>query len=291
MQSNFLTEILVPLSLMFVMFGLGLSLTVKDFTRLTENPRAVILGTLGHFVVLPLIGVLCIIIFDPKPEFAVGLMLLVACGGGVVSNALTLIANGNTALSITLTSISLPASIITIPLITNSAIQYFLGESREISLPVLDTFVRLVLSLWVPIIIGMILKYYLPGFARAMDRPIRIFSMLFITALTVSIMVSEQGRLVEALLALGPITFTLNALAILFGLIVSRLIGLAYKESITIGIELGIQNSATALFVALSVLSAPEIAIPPAIYTLIAFINVGIFIVCVKNSKLFYKSA
>ncbi len=286
MQNNFLVELLVPISLMIVMFGLGLSLTLKDFTRLTKYPKAVILGSIGHFIVLPLIGVVCVYAFSLKPEFAVGLILLVSCGGGVVSNALTLIAKGDTALSITLTSISLPASIISIPLLTNYAIFYYMDGSQTISLPVIDTFVRLVVSLWIPIALGMVVNYFYPKYAKAMDRPARIFSMLFILVLMVSIIIVERERIVWALMELGPATFTLNATAILFGLAGAWLIKLNYKQSVTIGVELGIQNSATALFVSLSILSNPTIAIPAAVYSLIAFINVAILIL-ILNSGLF----
>ncbi|MGH1349366.1 MAG: bile acid:sodium symporter family protein [Methyloligellaceae bacterium] len=286
MQNNFLVELLVPVSLMIVMFGLGLSLSPKDFTRLTKYPKAVALGSIGHFILLPLIGIGCIYAFSLKPEFAVGIILLVSCGGGVVSNALTLIAKGDTALSITLTSISLPASIISIPLLTNCAILYYMGTTQNFSLPVIDTFVRLVVSLWLPIALGMVVKHFYPKYAEAMDRPARIFSMIFILVLMISIIIVERDRIVWALIELGPATFTLNAAAILIGLIGSRLIRLDYRQSVTIGVELGIQNSATALFVSLSILSSPTIAIPAAVYSLIAFINVAILIL-ILNSGIF----
>ncbi len=283
MQSNFITAYLIPLSLMVVMFGVGLSLTLNDFTRVTRRPLAALVGTLGHFFVLPVVGFLCVIVFHLKPEFAVGLILLVACGGGAVSNALTYIAKGDTALSITLTSISLPASIVSIPFLTNLAIGYYMPESAQtVSLPVFKTIAQLAVTLWLPIALGMMVRRYSAGFAGMMDRPVRLLSILFMFTLLVSIMYIERERLLWAFAEVGPATFLLNAVAIVFGVVVSRIVNLNFQEVTTIGIELGIQNSATAMFVALSILATPAMSIPAAVYTVIAFVNVGIFISLVR---------
>lgn len=278
MQTNFITDYMIPASLMITMFGVGIALRIKDFIPLAENPRAVALGTFGHFIVLPALGMLCIALFDLRDEMAIGTMLVVSCGAGVMSNVITLVAKADTALSVTLTSISLPASAITIPLIMYFSMGLMFGATVEIVVPFWETFLRLVTTLWIPIALGMMLSRYGQKIAISLQGPISMFSLLFMAFLVISMVVVEREHLRWALLSLGPALYALNTFAILIGVCSSRLFRLGEKRTLTIAIELGIQNSATAMFIALSILDNSLIAVPAAVYTLIAFINVALLI-------------
>ena len=154
-ESSAATDIILPLILAFMMATMGMSLTIADFKRVLVYPKAVAVGTVGQLILLPLLGFAVASLFPLSPEMAVGIMLLAACPGGVVSNVLNHLARGNTALSVTLTAVSSVATLVTIPLIVNFGLTQFMTEGSEVALPVLDSMLRLFLIILVPVSIGM----------------------------------------------------------------------------------------------------------------------------------------
>lgn len=143
MQSNFFTEILLPLALAIVMLGMELSLVPKDFQRITRDPIAVAVGTMCQVLLLPLIGVLITLIVPMQSAIAVGLIVLAVCPGEPSSNLLTYLAKGDVALSVTLTALSSTIAVFTLPIFTNLALQYFLDQSTAISLPIGKTMLQI----------------------------------------------------------------------------------------------------------------------------------------------------
>ena len=278
MESSVATDIILPLILAFMMAGMGLSLTVDDFKRVLVYPKAVAVGIVGQLVLLPLIGFAVASVFPLSPEMAVGIMLLAACPGGVVSNVLSHLARGNTALSVTLTALSSTTTLITIPLLVNFALSRFLGESEAIQLPVGRSIMTLFLITIVPISLGMLVRARAPGFADRQEKRVRILSGLLLALLVVGLMIAERAILADAILQAGPSSLALNVAAMLTGYFSARLFRLDAYQRTSITIEIGVQNSGLAIVIATTLLSMPAVAIPPAIYGLVMFLTSAVFI-------------
>ena len=157
MEGNILTEVFLPLTLAVIMLGMGLSLTVTDFKRIFIYPKAVTLGLINQLLILPLIAFALAIFFDLAPGLAVGLMILAACPGGPTSNLISHLANGDTALSITLTAFSSLITVITIPFIVNFSISYFIPGGEQPPLNIFGTVISVLAITIIPVAIGMLI--------------------------------------------------------------------------------------------------------------------------------------
>ncbi|WP_367392851.1 bile acid:sodium symporter family protein [Lewinella sp. LCG006] len=277
MQSTLLTSTILPASLFIIMIGMGLSLTLDDFRRVVRYPGAVSLGLFNQLILLPIIGLGLCHLFALTPLLAVGLLLLTACPGGATSNLISYVAKGDVALSVTLTAISSTVTIFTIPLIVHWGLAHFLGESRPIELPILETMGQIFGITALPVSIGMLVRSRNLTFAQRMERPMRIASTVIFVLILAGIVVANWQTLLDALPVLGPATLMLNLLTVGLGWGLSRIFGLNLAQSITIAIESGIQNGTLAIVVASSILYLPEMSLPAAIYTIFMFLTGGAF--------------
>jgi BASS family bile acid:Na+ symporter len=263
-----MSAILFPAALAFIMFGLGLELTVADFTRLARMPRPVLVGLLGHMFILPLVALAMIGLFPMPAAFALGLMVVAACPGGAVSNLWTYQARGDVALAVTLTALSAAVAVVWVPLLLNLSVTHLLGESADIRMPVGPTMVHIAMLTVLPVSLGMSVRRLAPGFAQRMDRPVRILSLLFLALIVVAILVRGRGELGHLLATAGPPVLLYNFLVMAIGLLLARLARLTPKQTITIPIEVGIQNviMAATLATAPQFLGRPEAGLVPSIY-------------------------
>ena len=278
MEASLLTELFLPLALGIIMLGMGLSLSVADFKRVALFPKAAFIGLVNQLIFLPLFAIGLMMIWpDLKPEFAVGIILLAACPGGATSNLLAYLAKCDAALSITLTAISSLVTIITIPFIVNFAMEHFIGEGEYIALPVFRTMVQIMVITVIPVGLGMIIKGRNPNIAIRMERPFKIASAIFIIVIILGAILKDRENIVPFFIQSGLPAFVLNISSLLVGFASSRLLGLSFKQSSTISLESGIQNGTLAIAIATSatLLNNPEIAVPPAVYSLIMFITGG----------------
>ena len=157
--TTIITQIFLPISLAIIMFGMGLTLVVNDFTRLFTYPKEVIIGLCNQLVFLPLIGFLIILLFDLNSSMAIGIMILSLCPGGPTSNLITQVARGNIGLSVTLTALASLITVFTIPIILSKAITYFTGETDiVIELPILQTMIQILVITVIPVSIGMLIR-------------------------------------------------------------------------------------------------------------------------------------
>ncbi|QHV00048.1 bile acid:sodium symporter family protein [Synechocystis sp. CACIAM 05] len=286
MESNFLTTIFLPLALFLIMFGMGLGLTTKDFNRIWLEPKAVAIGLIAQLVMLPMVGFGLSSLFSLSPELAVGLMILAACPGGSTSNVITYLLKGNVALSITLTAISSLVTIITIPLVVNLAANYFMGEQFALQLPFLKTVLQIAVITIIPVSLGMIFHHFLPKIAMVMEKNVKWLSLFFLGIIIVAILVKERENLADFFLQVGGVTVTLNLLTMGLGYGIAILAGLGLAERKSITIEVGIQNGTLAIAIATTLLNAPIMAIPAAIYSVVMFLTSSIFAGLLK-AKLF----
>lgn len=271
MNSSFLTQILLPLSLFIIMMGMGLSLQLKDFKRVVVFPKAVLLGTIGQLIVLPLLGFVVAYFMASSALIAVGIMLIAACPGGTSSNLITHLAKGDTALSITLTAISSLVTVITIPLIVAFSMDYFLADAQQFELPVLKTIVTLIMITLLPVSLGMLIRHFAADFAIRQEPRVNVFSGLFLVFLVVAIVVQQWQEVKAGFATTGLSTLTLNVSSMILGYVVAKLFLLNDRQSTSITIEIGVQNGTMAILIATTLLNSPTLAIPAAIYSLAMF--------------------
>lgn len=274
MKESMLTSVVLPLSLFIIMLGMGLSLVVADFTRVFGRPRAFGIGMLNQLILLPLLAFAIAWAYSLSPEFAVGLVLVAACPGGVTSNLITHVSRGDTALSISLTAINSFVTVFSIPLIVGYALDLYLSGGT-IQLPILETMAKIFGITVLPVSIGMMIRGRAPAFAQTMERPVRLASTVLFVLIVVGIIVANWQLLKDNLPNMLAMLLTLNLATMGLGFAMSRLTGLNLREAITITIESGIQNGTLAIVIATSILKRGDIALPGAAYGMIMFISGG----------------
>jgi len=290
METNFITELLLPLSLGIIMLGMGLSLVPNDFKRIALYPKAAAIGIVNQIIILPLIGFLLLMLIPMRnPELAVGIMILAACPGGPTSNLISHISRGDTALSITLTAISSMAVVFTIPLIVNLAMRHFLQAGEYVPLPIFDTMIKVIIITLVPVGIGMLIRSKAPKFSDKMNRPVKVMSGILLIVIILAAILNDKENFFNFFAQAGPVALALNVAMLLVGYFSARIFSLKISQSITISIESGIQNGTLGIAFAATLLHNPTMTISPAIYSLIMFGTAGLIIAWmnlkVKGSK------
>ncbi|MBD2100385.1 bile acid:sodium symporter family protein [Leptolyngbya sp. FACHB-261] len=273
MQSNLFTSVLLPLALAIVMLGMGLSLVPEDFKRITRYPKAVAVGTVCQVLLLPLIGSLITLVVPMQPEIAVGLLVLAVCPGGPSSNLITYLAKGDVALSVTLTAVSSIITVFTIPLFTNLALQYFLGKSAALALPIGTTILQIFLITLLPTAIGMAIRHQFPDTARRLEKQMSRLAVGLLALIIVLLLVREGSKLPGFLVQVGVGALLLNLLATLAGFLAGKLFRLPLAQQICIAIEVGIQNGTLALAITAGLLNNPDMAVPAAVYSLLMYVT------------------
>lgn len=285
METNYLTEILLPISLGIIMLGMGLSLTTDDFKRILVYPKAVGIGLVNQLLLLPVIGFVLLKLFPMEtPELAVGIMILAACPGGATSNLISHISKGDTALSITLTAISSLVAVITIPLIVNFGLSHFMAKDSYVPLPVFDTIIKVLIITVIPVVIGMLIRKKSVFFADKMDKPVKYLSAVILFLIIAAAILKEKENFVHFFAQAGPVSLALNIATLALGFFSAKLFSLNRAQSITVSIESGIQNGTLGIAVAATLLKNPAMTVPPAIYSLIMFMTAGV-IIAWANSK------
>jgi BASS family bile acid:Na+ symporter len=277
------TDKLLPLALACIMFVLGLGLTVADFSRVFRQPRAIAAGLLSQMFVLPLIGFVVARMFGLTAEMAVGLMLLAACPGGASAGLITKLAQGETALSISLTAITSVLVVLSVPLIVDFALWHFTGVGVAVSLPVLDVVRGVFVITTVPVALGMLLRHRRPAFtARIEPMAGRLATGLFV-AIVVATFVSQRQSLIDHFASTGPAALVLCILTMASGFGIGALARVDRRGRIAIAVESGLQNAALAIFIAVSVLKIPAMAVPGVIYALLMNVCALAFIGLVRQ--------
>ncbi len=281
---NIVTDVILPLALAFIMFALGLGLTGSDFIRVLKQPRDFFVGAFSQIIALPIIAFIIVKLWPVSPELAIGVMIIAAAPGGVTSNLLTSFAKGDVALSISLTAIISLLCIFTIPFIILTSAK-FLGQSNiteNISLLSMSRDMFLIVT--VPVILGMLLKRFVSGFASKFE-PLakKISAVLFVVVLLGAIM-AEKENITYYFAQAGLITLVLNVIMMVLAYYIAQMLatGSAQKKCITI--ECGLQNGTLAIFVATSIFGGGMYVIPAATYSLIMFGTSLIFVYLVRKT-------
>lgn len=275
MEESIFLDVVLPLSLIIIMIGLGMSLTLRDFKRVAVYPKAAFVGLGNQLILLPLVGFGLTYAFGLSPVWAVGVMLIAACPGGATSNMITFVSRGDTALSITLTAVSSAVTVVTIPLILTLSITHFGVDAETIKSPVGEIVLQIVAITAVPVTIGLLIRRFKPDFADRMESPVRILSALIFVMVLAAVIYDQRAVLVDYFFELCWVTGALNVATMSLGFITARIASLNMKQSVTISIESGIQNGTLAIVIAMSILGSGDIAIPAGVYSLLMFVSGG----------------
>ena len=280
MESSIITTLFLPVALAIIMLGMGMSLEPADFRRVGQQPKAALIGLGGQLLVLPAVGFLLASVLPfSAATFAVGLIILAASPGGATSNLFTLLARGDVPLSISLTAVSSVIAVFTLPFWVNVALATFMGDAAQVRLPILSSILQIIAITLVPVAIGMWLQRRFPGAAARSEPPVRVFSGVLLAIVVIGALVRERDIVLGGFAEVGLAALLLNVSTMAIGWLASAAAGLRLAQRITIAIEIGIQNGTLAIAIASSplMLNDPEMALTPAIYSLIMFATAGAF--------------
>jgi BASS family bile acid:Na+ symporter len=282
MTDSFSTQVILPLVLALIMFGMGLNLTKQDFLELGKEPKSVVVGLLGQLLILPLLAYGIAIFFDLAEHLAVGIMILAACPGGSSSNILSQLARGNLALSVSLTAVTTLICVVTTPLIIRFAIEQFNDTTTE-SFSLLSTTLGLIFITLIPVLIGISIRNKFADFAIRSEPFFRHLSSAFLVIMIAVISYQERENLLEYFVLVSEAAFSLNLLAISTGLLLGVIFKLVKQDCITLGIEVGVQNSTMAILISITFLGRPDYAIAAAVYGLVMYLGAGLLIFGAKR--------
>ena len=277
-----IAKTIAPVCLAIIMFGLGLGLTLADFKRVITIPRDFIIGFLGQVIILPIIAFILIHIISMPPEIALGVMVIAAAPGGVTSNILTKFANGDVALSVTLTAVVSLLSVITVPLIVYNSASFLSFEiTKEISM--INIAVKMFFVVTVPVIFGMIVRSFMTDFIVSKTLLIQRLSVILFLVVFISIWVEEWDRIISFITRAGLVAFILNITMIFIGYFMAKFLASGLGQRKCISLECGLQNGTLAVFVATQLFDDIVFMVPTAAYALIMFVTSIIFVLIVRK--------
>ena len=274
---------IAPIALALIMLALGLGLTGQDFLRVVKQPKDFLVGLICQLILLPIIAFLLLKIFNLPLEIALGVMIIAAAPGGVTSNVLTKFANGDVALSISLTAIISLISIISVPFIVfKSAELLEVAEiSKEISMIGISMKMFLVVTL--PVIIGMLIRKFAANFVMSKSQLIERISVLLFVIVFAAIWVEEWENIMGYIKQAGLITLVLNIVMMFIGYYVAKFLASGVSQRKSISLECGLQNGTLAVFVASQLFSDIAYLIPTATYAIVMFITSIIYVFIVRK--------
>jgi bile acid:Na+ symporter, BASS family len=265
-----LTTVGLPLALAIIMFGLGLDLTIGDFKRVGRAPKAVAVALACQILLLPAICFGLVVLFDLPALLGIGMLLLAASPGGTTANLFSHLFRGDVALNITLTAINTVIAVVTLPVITGLAIAYY-DRQDDVSMPLVEI-VKVFALILLPVGIGMLVNARATGFARRMDKPVRIGSAVILAILVLGILLDQRENVGDYLADVGLVTALFCAISLVVGYYVPKAFGVTGPQAIASSMEVGVHNATLAIFVAVEVLDEVEISVPAAVYSLVMFL-------------------
>lgn len=265
-----ITVIGLPIALGIIMFGLGLSLTPGDFARVGRRPKAVTVALACQLFLLPAICFGLVLLFRLPPVLAVGMMLLAASPGGTTANLYSHLFRGDVALNVSLTAINSVIAVVTLPILVNLSMGWFQPGGGQVGLQLTKT-IEVFMIVLGPVALGMLVRGLKPSFAAAMDKPVRIASVVILTLVIVGAVWAQIDVLRDNLAALAGIVVTFCVLSLAIGFLVPRWLRIDRPQSIASAFEVGLHNATLAIVIATSVLQNADMSLPAAIYGVLMF--------------------
>lgn len=284
-MSQFINTALLPISLAIIMLGIGLSVKWSDFTALRHQKSAILGGFLLQIIALPILAFLLINVFDIRGEYAVAMMIVACCPGGVTSNALTFIFSGVVALSVILTLLSSLVAPLTIPLISDWSLGHYIGQYAQADFSLLATVAKLFVLSIVPIVLGNIIQRFAPHWCAKNSEVLRKLSgILFLTVilLMTAVNFSLLGKVIQHL---GVFIMVMVCCAIALGYWGGLLFGANQQQRLTLAIEVGIQNAGMGLIITGTVLNNPTMSVALIAYGIVMQLPMIIFSMWIKRRR------
>ena len=275
---------IAPISLALIMLGLGLGLTSRDFLRVLNNPKDFIVGFICQLILLPVVAYIIVLIMDLPIEIALGIMIIAAAPGGVTTNVMTKFANGDVALSISLTAIISLISIISVPFIIFKSADLLGSTGMSSNLTMTGIALKMALVVTVPVMLGMIIRKFAVNFVTSNISIIEKITIILFLIVFAAILVEEKDNILNYFKQAGIAALTLNVVMIVLSYYIAKMFASGVKQRKCISIECGLQNGTLAIFVATQIFSDITYIIPTAAYALIMYLTGFILIFILRRS-------
>jgi len=274
---NYITDVILPLALAFIMFTLGLGLSLADFIQIIKNPKNFFIGLISQLFFLPIVAIAITMIWSLPNEIAIGLILIAAAPGGVTSNILTSFAKGDVALSISLTAVMSLLSVISIPIVLGISLGLISDQSLgSISLSGIAISMFLIVTL--PVLLGMIFRATLSYLTKIIEKWAKVISTLLFVLVLLGAILAERENIINYFAQTGLVVLVLNLTMMVLAYYWAKVFGTGKAQQKAIAIECGLQNGTLAIFVGTSVFGGGLYIIPAATYSLVMYLTSLIFI-------------
>ena len=275
---------IAPIILALIMLGLGLGLKVEDFTRVFKAPKDFIVGFISQLIILPIVAYLLIIILKTPPEIAIGVMIIAAAPGGVTSNILTKFADGDVALSISLTAIISLISIISVPFIIFTSADLFGITNISQNISMTGIALKMVMVVTIPVILGMIIRKFADSFISSKVEIFNKLNIVLFIIFFISAFYEERENILSFIMQAGLIALILNITMMIIAYYIAKTFASGIKQRKCIALECGLQNGTLALFVSTQIFGTDIVyAIPTGAYALIMYITGFVFVYLLRN--------
>ena len=277
---------IAPIILALIMLGLGLGLKLEDFTRVFKTPKDFFVGLISQLIILPIVAYILILVLRTPPEIAIGVMIIASAPGGVTSNILTRFANGDVALSISLTAIISLISIVTVPLIVFKSADIFGITNISQNISMTGIAMKMFLVVTVPVFLGMIIRKFAENFVASKVEMFNKLNMVFFAIFFVAAFYEERENLINFIVQAGLIALVLNLTMMAIAYYLAKTFASGVKQQKCIALECGLQNGTLAIFVSTQIFGTDILfAIPTGAYGLIMYITGFIFVFLIKNKS------
>ena len=276
---------IAPIALALIMLALGLGLSLENFANVIKQPKDFLVGLICQLILLPIIAFILIKILNTSPELAIGVMIIAAAPGGVTSNVLTKFANGDVALSVSLTAIISLISIITVPFIVFKSADLLNINYQSAEISMIGISMKMFLVVTFPVFIGMLIRKFATNFISSKEQLIQRISVFLFALVFLAILIEEKGNIIPYLAEAGLITLILNLTMMILGFYIAKKFASGIAQRKCISLECGLQNGTLAIFVSTQIFDNSAYLVPTATYALIMFITSIIFVFIVKKSS------
>ncbi len=277
-----LIDLLISIVLALIMFGIGSSLRVADFQRIFNRPRGLTLGLALQMIFLPALFFLIAWLAPFSPELKVGLFIIALCPGGTTSNFISYIVGADVALSIALTSINSILILLTIPVLTNFSLNFFIGMNESVQLSALDTIISVFSIVLIPALLGLLFNRYFPKTSAGLQNPLKYINTLLLAFVFGIKFFGDQsnggsGIMVDEVMSLLPLILLAHLIAIIVSYYSGKIAKLNNLQATTISVEVGLQNTTLALLVTNNILQNNEMTKPALVYAIFSFFTTLLF--------------
>ncbi len=279
-MENLFSDYFLPVTLAVITLGMGLSITHQDIKNVFIRPRGILVGICCQILMLPIVAFAIAYFSNLDPYFKVGLVIIAACPGGATSNLVTFILSGNVALSISMTAMNSLITLVSIPVNVSLALLFFMHTDAEIHLNVWDTILKVFLLTIVPAYIGVTIRNRRSELAERLNKPLKVILPLILLLVYIGVVFLDNGSETATtydFISLLPYTLLLNGLSMFLGWRMATVSRLRSRDRFTIAIEVGLQNSALAIFVASSLLESHTMALVAVVYGSFTFFSTALF--------------